>query len=428
MENVQTTVHQPTLFLDNLIPDCLFEIYEYLEPLDIAILSESSVHLSNFAEEHIYKKYSNLDLLEDEEYRDEHGEYTWQEMELLLRHFGKHLKLLSIQSFHFETREKIEFAVKSCPHLDELRILNFEFEDDPSSILKTLQCSAKHLTLKGGLVAYSRWADVLKMWPSVTDLTVFGAETDEEPGIVGNMLMGVDQIEWLTLIKTYIKQDFFIKLQKYQEARLRKLSLIDMFNSSDCYADDMKMKSNYNNLPPNVEQLQISVANSSCLKGLAKTNLKYLQILYRRQKTSNATNLKWSLSGLPLLEVLDLYGIDGYVCRVAGKVPSLRYLSIQNANISKSDGLADIIAKLPNLQRLRLRNCEFSPDELMTGIETNRNLTQIDLEEPKKDSLIKLMESLSLGLNNSNQLYSVPCSAFELQIIVATIDVSIYKR
>lgn len=410
---------RPKTYLDNLAPEYLLHIYQYLQPLDIANASESSKYLAKFAETNIYKKHANCHIFDVLYAYYEHRKYTLAELRCVLRHFGKHIKRMTIKSHNFEnpSTAHVTMIMRKCPNLDELIISNFYFNTPAVHMLKKVKCPARHLTLRCEGVTH-RWREVFEMWQNVTQLTLYKFCDDT----ILSMLSGDHAIEWLTLINVCIMDsDFFFKLQNGQRRWLEKLSMIDMwsFNSHPTM---------YNQLPL-LEQLQISVRGSTIIEGLHETRLKYLQLLYALEIFSKKpTILKWSLKDLPMLEELDLVGIPGDVCRVAANVPTLRVLSIQQANICADDGLVETVAKLPVLQRLRLRRCAFAPEELVQLVETNTSLTTIDIELPKIDSLTKMLESLIQNWDNKQPLSTTPRSSLQVRIIVESKDVSVSKK
>lgn len=150
-------------------------------------------------------------------------------------------------------------------------------------------------------------------------------------------------------------------------------------------------------------------------------NLKYLQIV---GSTKGSVGPPYSLSGLSQLEELDLFNIEGYNITVAADVPTIRVLNIQyskHTRVDKDGALSKTIEKLPHLHCLRLRMCQFDPDELANLVESNGSLTDIELHDPPKLLTNELLTSL-IYLANYKQTYP---ASFELRIILNKTDVSI---
>lgn len=401
---------RPKLLLDTLGPKHLLHIYKYLNPLDIANLSDTSHYLAKFATAHIYAKYANGELFNARKPNGRQRKFTMPEIRCILRHFGKYFKRLTINYnyFLYPTTAHVTLFMRRCPNLDELRIQNFYFKTAAVAMLKKVQCPARHLILQCEGIT-NRWRNLLMGWPRVTQLTVYSLTED----LLVELLTGIHPIKWLTMFNVGIHDyKFMEKLQIGQKQYLRKCSMFNMY--------DFTSPENHYSQMPHLQQLQITVGKSTDLNQLRNMKLKHLQLVYCMEfGRKEPTVLNWSLDGLHLLEELDLVGIDGDVCRVAANVPTLRVLSIQKTNIQKGDGLAETIAQLPSLHRLRLRKCTFSHEDLVQVINTNSSLTQIDLELTDKGSVVKLLETLAA--NDSPTVRST----LEVRIITAKTDVSI---
>lgn len=175
------TAGQPKSYLENLIPDCLYHIYKYLKPLDIANASEASVHLSNFAENNIYKDYEDCQIFAIRECQIKNTRYRYKLKDFvrILRHFGKHFKRLTIKGNHYQcpSTNQAALTIRKCTNLDELRIINIRLNEKWEKALQKVPCSARHLTLKC-LGITSNWNKVLKRWWKVTALTVYDVDQD----------------------------------------------------------------------------------------------------------------------------------------------------------------------------------------------------------------------------------------------------------
>lgn len=402
LDKIKTIDIQQTFLLDTLAPDYLFHIYQYLAPIDIANASECSEYLSNFAEANIYKKYEDCHIFDT----DSKITYTWIEFKRILHHFGKHFKRMTLDANQLVDASVRHFAqvLKECSNLDELRVLNFIF--DSVKALRKEQCSVRHLSFESTCIDH-RWRELLKLWPKVTAFTIHRFSDDKVPvQIVG----GIHALEQLTLVNGLMNSNTLFKsLQKHKNS-IRKLSLIEMNEFSD------NRYKGISQMLPKLEHLQISVQNSSELAAIVGMNIKFLQLLGPTNGPYN-TEFVWSLSGLPLLEELDLVEINGSNIRIAANFPTLRVLSIQNSSINKEHGFPETIAKLPNLQHLTLRRCVFCVDELLQFIETG-NLIDIELDHPPQTCTLQLLKSLI-------ERSTIKTSNFQMRIIVDATTVSI---
>lgn len=200
--------------------------------------------------------------------------------------------------------------------------------------------------------------------------------------------------------------------------------MIDMYHLIDGYIEYKIPLVKYRRFPPKLLQLQISVDGSTRIQGLEQTNLKYLQIV-QRQWSSLLQTVKWSLSDLKLLDELDLVDVAGSLCRIAADVPTLRVFSIQGTRFLKVDSLAETVFKLPKLQLLRLKCCEFPSDDLVNLVVSHPSLRNIDLERPEMRNVKELLEALSKISNNNLTLSMTSSFSVEVRIIVSKRDVRI---
>lgn len=130
--------------LEKLVPDNLLQIYQYLSLLDVARASEASEYLSHFAKDYIYKKFTDcyIDVFYKSVwlfqlswqgcYRPFVAIYEWSDMEIVVRHFGPHIKCLKLTQFDniCVLMKHVAFILEQCTHLDVLHFDNLTFPID----------------------------------------------------------------------------------------------------------------------------------------------------------------------------------------------------------------------------------------------------------------------------------------------------------
>lgn len=389
-----------TFALENIPLDCLFHIYQYLTPVDVAKVSEASIALNNFAKENnIYKKFSDFGIFCS-------GIWNIEEFKCIVRYFGDNFKQITIDSdrINGDSVENLAFILRHCPNLEELRVKNVKLRQQAVNVLREEPCSFTHLFIQSsGRDIHLR--NVLAMWSQITYLTIHCIGINQHPlQLVGD----VHALERLSLANATINSNHFtLFLQKHVQS-LRYLSLVNIKWTSESFYKSL------NTMLPHLEQLQISVTSFYDSLYISGMHLKYLQLV------GTSKVMLYPMTDLPQLEELDLVQMHGANCFVAAGLPNLRVLSINDSIINQFDGLIDVIESLPNLQRLILRRCYFWPDDIIYLFETNINLTEIELELPMMDATIYLLQSLAEIANERN----TNGNEFHLRIIVYKIEVS----
>lgn len=389
-------------YFEKLPLDCLFEIYRYLSPLDVANASEAMSFLSDFAKENIYKKYADGQMFRAGE------NWYWDDFHCVVRNFGEYFKRITLHSWNCyadddygEYNNNIFFValvLRHCPNLEELRVLGFAWNKYTFRVLGKEHCAARKLFIRCWTFQF-KLHELLAQWPKVKDLSI----DFDNHGI--NMVY----VERFKVINAEVSSS---NVCSFGNNNLTHLTLINVRNLTDYFYKGVK---NWRSL----ERLQISVNSPTDVFNLAGSNVKYLQLVGEFEPQS-----AWILPPmgfLQFLEELDLFRIDGRNVRVAACVPTLRVLNIHNSNIGKDDEFAETINKLPKLRRLRLRKSSVCPDDLVELIEINGSLTEIVLELPPKETVDLLIQSLNRSIQTST---NERCFK-ELLVVVAEIDVSI---
>lgn len=364
---------------EQLNSDCLFHLYEFLSPLDIANASEACTYLSDFARENIYQKY--------EDFRDFGDCIDAESYERLLKHFGANIHRLGLNKERLVNGSvhHIMLALKYCPNLEELGLMEFFFSEMDASFLERMKCQVRHVILMF-CKSVRVWADIFNQWPNVRAVTIHQHGSYLDHRVIDNVIT----LEELSLYGCTVNLLWMRTILQSQSNTLRSLTLIDM-------------PINYNDLvlwAPNVERLKISINHPSQMRRLCELkHLRHLKLKLRKVRLENNAFEEWSLKGLDTVNELDLIRMPDAVIRAAADVKSLRVLRIRYSSQIQTGVLADTIAKLPNLEHL----CMYSCNNLMTGddlaniVGSNRNLKQIDYEQSKLpcETISKVIETLS---------------------------------
>lgn len=402
-----TTNHQ-SLHIEKLIPDCLFHIYEYLTPLDIANASLASDYLASFAESHIYKNYADCVIFDSFcEYRKQNYVYT------ILKQFGKHINKISFSSFVFTRKNKFKLdrLLQECPNLDELTLKDFDIDRLSKKCHSQNVFHLKHLFLTDCFNVNNGFQVLLKLLPNLNAITI----RNMNHAVKAHILTSLYPIKHIEIVGNRYDDSILDKsiLNKHKNY-LQKLTLMELPGRDA----PLEVLSNKIYKFPKLENLQIYIERISHLRSIQAINLRYLQLVGPIEDRSR--NLVWSLSGFAfsVLEELELVNIKGSNIQIAADVPTIRELAIQLTNIDRDDGLSETVTKLPDLQRLRLRQCTFCPDELGLLIENSR-LDEIEVSCSLRTDIIQLLRFLICKKSHGKPRF--PC---ELRIISIQYDVS----
>lgn len=400
--------HHRSFVLETIPLDCLFHIYQYLAPVDVANVSEASVALCHFARENnIFKKFADFGGIFS------CGVWKLAEFECVVRYFGEYFNQITLDSDRIigDPAYNLALVLHKCPNLKELRMINVKLRKQDLKVVQRERCFVRRLFVKASSKDI-HLRNLLTMWPQITTLSIHCTGTNQQQHPM-QITGGVQALESLSLANATINCDHLVLfLQKHVQS-LRNLSLINIKWTSTSFFKALSMF-------PHLQQLQISI---TCFYGAMHFStmnyLKYLQLV-----SSPKAIIVFPLSGLEHLEELDLVQINGEHCCVAVGIPNLRLLSIHDSAINEYCGLIDIIDSLPNLQCLHLRRSTFWPDDLVYVIQYC-GLDQIVLELVPIDVTIHLIQLLAELDNDASSIIADDNSNFELQIIVDKTDVSI---
>lgn len=321
---------------------------------------------------------------------------------------------LDAQHLHGATVNHLALVLESCPNLDELSVLNFNFGKNSIKVLRKVTCNVRLLALECYGVD-KRWVELLKEWPKVTALTIHRFYDELLPG---QLVSGMNTLTELTLVNGLMTSvNLFMALQKHKDT-FRKLTLVEMNEYTEDRYDSISQ------LMPNIEHLQISVNCATEMRALAGMDLKFLQLVGYASDV-HQLDFDWALSGLPMLEELDLVDVAGTKIRVATGVPTIRYLGVQHSSLVGDSVLSETIAKLPNLERLRLRKCGFSPDELFRVIASTESLKEVELDLVPRGPTLQLLKSFVDKSKRKSSSGAIR-PTFALKIVFNFFDVSIF--
>lgn len=422
--------------LEKLLPDNLLHIYQYLSPLDVACASEASEYLSHFAEDYIYKKAEDCFICFQSFVMitmswSWHGyrlykayDDGWSDIEIILRHFGPHIKRLNLKQLHFKIQlSRVAYILDKCTHLDELRLRLRSFECINDIDIFSYGGSVEHLILDNiNTLNYSQFPK-LKLFAKVTALTIDLRCSSKVDLDITKVVNSVSTLKRLTLNEVkIINLDLFNALQKHRDS-LCSLALTNIYRVGSRY-NDIAVKL------PKLEQLRIDINSQEDLDALTELNIKYLQLLsesldpcwqpkilrlMRLGKPTNGDKAPlWSLNGLPLLEELDLVALKN---QLVLNVPLLHKLSLKY-----SSNIDETIATLPNLKRLRLHNFQFESMVLDRLFEiTCKKTTEVELDNPEPKEITQLLKYLDERRclkNAPSPLVRILCSRSQVSSIL----------
>lgn len=392
--------------LDNIPDDCLFHVYQYLSPLDIANVSEASKVLYDFAKaNHIYKRFTDYGIFES-------GVWNFSQFQCIVRYFGENFKHITLDSRHIvgDPVYNVSLVLRHCKHLEELRLINIKLGKDAVNVLRKERCTINRMFIKT-CVRDIHLRSLLTMWPQIRDLSVHCTGMNQLPLQIAG---GVNVLERLSLANARINGDHFTIFMQNHAKSLRNLSLINInWTAKNAYESIRKVL-------PELEQLQISVTSSMDTMFIADMNLKYLQLV----GTANI-HMIFPLMSLLQLEELSLVHMRGQTFFAAANIRNLRVIRFYDMNLFDYPGMIDIIESLPNLQCLYMESCIFDCCDLEYLIYSSKILTQIEITYPNSTSGVDSVTTIVEYLLEYKNQYRNSNTPVELRFIVNKFDVRI---